>query len=98
MRIAVVSDVHANLHALEAVLAEVDEGGFDQVWCLGDVVGYGPRPNECVAIVQERAEICLAGNHDLVVLGKISIATFAGEAGAAAHGRARCWTRTRARF
>jgi predicted phosphodiesterase len=88
VRIAVVSDVHANLHALEAVLAEVDEGSFDQIWCLGDVVGYGPRPNECVAILQERTAICLAGNHDLVVLGKISIATFAGEAAAAA-----AWTR-----
>ena len=88
MRIAVVSDVHANLHALDAVLAEVDEGGFDQVWCLGDLVGYGPRPNECVALLQRRTAICLAGNHDLVVLGKIPIATFGGEAGAAA-----AWTR-----
>jgi diadenosine tetraphosphatase ApaH/serine/threonine PP2A family protein phosphatase len=88
VRTAVVSDVHANLHALEAVLAEIDEGAFDQLWCLGDVVGYGPRPNECVAILRERTAICLAGNHDLVVLGKISIATFAGEAGAAA-----AWTR-----
>ncbi len=88
MRIAVVSDVHANLHALEAVLAEVDAGGFDEVWCLGDLVGYGPRPNECVALLQERASICLAGNHDLVVLGKISISTFGGEAGTAA-----AWTR-----
>ena len=88
MRIAVLSDVHANLHALEAVLAEVDAGGFDELWCLGDVVGYGPRPNECAALLQERAAICLAGNHDLVVLGKISVAAFAGEAGAAA-----AWTR-----
>jgi len=88
LRIAVVSDVHANLHALEAVLAEVDKVGFDEVWCLGDVVGYGPKPNECVALIQERTAICLAGNHDLVVLGKISLATFGGEAGAAA-----AWTR-----
>ena len=88
MRIAVVSDVHANLHALEAVLAEVDKEGFDEMWCLGDVVGYGPKPNECVALVQKRTAICLAGNHDLVVLGKISLATFGGEAGAAA-----AWTR-----
>jgi diadenosine tetraphosphatase ApaH/serine/threonine PP2A family protein phosphatase len=88
LRIAVVSDVHANLHALEAVLAEVDKGGFDELWCLGDVVGYGPKPNECVALIQERTAICLAGNHDLVVLGKISLATFGGEAGAAA-----AWTR-----
>jgi diadenosine tetraphosphatase ApaH/serine/threonine PP2A family protein phosphatase len=89
VRVAVLSDVHSNLHALEAVLAEVEAGGFDQVWCLGDVVGYGPRPNECVALVGERAGICLAGNHDLVVLGKISLAAFAGEAAAAAE-----WTRT----
>jgi diadenosine tetraphosphatase ApaH/serine/threonine PP2A family protein phosphatase len=88
LRIAVVSDVHANLHALEAVLTEIDAGGFDETWCLGDLVGYGPRPNECVALIQDRASICLAGNHDLVVLGKISIATFGGEAGTAA-----AWTR-----
>jgi diadenosine tetraphosphatase ApaH/serine/threonine PP2A family protein phosphatase len=88
LRVAVVSDVHSNLHALEAVLAEVDRGGFDEIWCLGDVVGYGPKPNECVALVQERTAICLAGNHDLVVLGKIALATFGGEAGAAA-----AWTR-----
>ena len=88
MRIAVVSDVHANLHALDAVLAEVDKNGFDEIWCLGDLVGYGPKPSECVALLQERTVICLAGNHDLVVLGKISLATFGGEAGAAA-----AWTR-----
>ena len=89
MRVAVLSDVHANLHALEAVLAEVEAEGIDQVWFLGDLVGYGPKPNECAALLQERAAICLAGNHDLVVLGKISIATFAGEAAAAA-----AWTQT----
>ncbi len=89
MKVAVLSDVHSNLHALEAVLAEIDAGGFDAIWFLGDLVGYGPRPNECAALLQERAAICLAGNHDLVVLGKISLATFAGEAGAAA-----AWTRT----
>jgi predicted phosphodiesterase len=88
LKVAVVSDVHANLHALEAVLAEIDAGAFDEIWCLGDTVGYGPRPNECAAIVQEQTAICLAGNHDLVVLGKIPLATFGGEAGAAA-----AWTR-----
>ena len=89
MRIAVLSDVHANLHALEAVLADVDGGGFDALWSLGDLVGYGPRPNECAALLRERAALCLAGNHDLVVLGKISIAAFAGDAAAAAR-----WTQT----
>jgi diadenosine tetraphosphatase ApaH/serine/threonine PP2A family protein phosphatase len=88
LRIAVLSDVHSNLHALEAVLAEVDAAAVDEIWFLGDLVGYGPRPNECAALLQERATICLAGNHDLVVLGKISLAAFAGEAGAAA-----AWTR-----
>jgi diadenosine tetraphosphatase ApaH/serine/threonine PP2A family protein phosphatase len=84
VRIAVLSDVHSNLHALDAVLAEIDGESFDAIWCLGDVVGYGPRPNECVAILRERTAICLAGNHDLVVTGKISAATFAGDAAAAA--------------
>ena len=88
MRIAVISDVHSNLHALDAVLAEVDAGGFDQLWCLGDVVGYGPRPVECVAALRERATVCLGGNHDLVVAGKIPLATFADEAAEAAS-----WTR-----
>jgi predicted phosphodiesterase len=89
VRIAVLSDVHANLRALEAVLAEVDARGFDGIWCLGDLVGYGPKPNECAALLQERTTICLAGNHDLVVLGKIAIDAFAGEAAAAAR-----WTQT----
>jgi diadenosine tetraphosphatase ApaH/serine/threonine PP2A family protein phosphatase len=89
VRIAVLSDVHSNLRALEAVLAEIDTGGFDGTWCLGDLVGYGPKPNECVALLRERATICLAGNHDLVVLGKIPIDSFAGEAAAAAQ-----WTQT----
>ena len=89
MRIAALSDVHANLHALEAVLAEIDAGSFDAIWCLGDLVGYGPKPNECVALLQQRTAICLAGNHDLVVLGKIPVEAFAGDAGAAAR-----WTQT----
>ena len=89
MRVAVLSDVHSNLRALEAVLAEIDAGGFDAIWFLGDLVGYGPKPNECAALLQERAAICLAGNHDLVVLGKIEIDAFAGEAAAAAR-----WTQT----
>ena len=84
MRVAVISDIHANLHALEAALAEIDEERPDAVWCLGDLVGYGPRPNECCAIVRERAEICLIGNHDLVALGRLGLEDFNPEAGAAA--------------
>jgi diadenosine tetraphosphatase ApaH/serine/threonine PP2A family protein phosphatase len=88
VRVAVISDVHSNLHALTAVLAEIDADPPDALWCVGDVVGYGARPNECCAIVQERADLCLGGNHDLAVRGTIDLADFAGDAGAAAR-----WTR-----
>jgi predicted phosphodiesterase len=84
MRIAVFSDIHGNLHALEAVLAHIDRQAVDEVWCLGDVVGYGPRPNECVELVRLRADLCLCGNHDLAVLGTLDIADFSGDAAAAA--------------
>jgi predicted phosphodiesterase len=69
MRVAVVSDIHGNLHALEAVLEAIEEERPDELWCLGDLVGYGPRPNECCARVAEAAAICLVGNHDLLALG-----------------------------
>src|SRR6516225_7438458 len=88
MRVAVVSDIHSNLHALEAVLAELDRDPPDELWCLGDIVGYGPRPNECCALVKERAEICLAGNHDLAVCGDLDLLDFGGDAGIAL-----AWTR-----
>ncbi|HSE81325.1 MAG TPA: metallophosphoesterase family protein, partial [Gaiellaceae bacterium] len=69
MRVAVVSDIHGNLQALEAVLASIDRDAPDEIWCLGDLVGYGPRPNRCCALVAERADVCLIGNHDLAALG-----------------------------
>jgi predicted phosphodiesterase len=84
MRLAVISDIHANYHALEAVLAEIDAAGVDAVWCLGDTVGYGPLPNECCETVQQRADLCLVGNHDLVVLGELVVSDFNDEAAAAA--------------
>jgi diadenosine tetraphosphatase ApaH/serine/threonine PP2A family protein phosphatase len=84
MRVAVISDIHGNLHALEAVLRDIDRAGADEVWCLGDVVGYGARPNECCDAVRGRAGIALCGNHDLAVLGAIDISDFSGDAGAAA--------------
>jgi predicted phosphodiesterase len=89
MRVAVVSDIHSNLQALEAVLAAIDAEAPDAVWCLGDTVGYGPRPDECCLLVEERAAICLAGNHDLGVRGDVDIGDFSPDAAAAA-----LWTRT----
>lgn len=84
MRVAVISDVHANYHALEAVLEQIDAARVDAVWCLGDTVGYGPRPNECCERVEARADRCLVGNHDLVVLGELNVSDFNDEAAAAA--------------
>ncbi|HKU58601.1 MAG TPA: metallophosphoesterase family protein, partial [Gaiellaceae bacterium] len=62
MRVAVLSDIHANLHALEAVLASIESASPDEVWCLGDTVGYGAAPNECCARIRERADVMLCGN------------------------------------
>jgi predicted phosphodiesterase len=84
MRVAVISDIHANYHALDVVLAQIDGERVDALWCLGDTVGYGPRPNECCDAVEARADICLVGNHDLVVLGELTVSDFNDEAAAAA--------------
>jgi diadenosine tetraphosphatase ApaH/serine/threonine PP2A family protein phosphatase len=84
MRIAVLSDIHANLRAFQAVLADIDETGADAIWCLGDIVGYGPSPNECCALARERATVSLCGNHDLGVIGALDLGSFSGEAGIAA--------------
>jgi predicted phosphodiesterase len=88
MRAAVVSDIHGNLAALEAVLGAIDADAPDELWCLGDLVGYGPRPSECCEIVAARAQICLGGNHDLAVRGTIDLSEFSGDAAVAAR-----WTR-----
>lgn len=79
MRILVLSDIHANLTALEAVLQ--DAGEIDSVWCLGDLVGYGPDPNECIHRIRDLpGMVCLLGNHDAAVIGKIDIESFNHEA------------------
>jgi predicted phosphodiesterase len=84
MRIAVFSDIHANLAALESVLEAIDAETPDALWCLGDLIGYGPKPNECTAVVRERADVCLCGNHDLGIIGSIDLSEFSGDAGFAA--------------
>jgi predicted phosphodiesterase len=89
MRVAVISDIHGNLAALEAVLAALDADPTDAVWCLGDVVGYGPRPNECCDAVRRRASVALCGNHDLAVRGTLDLDEFSGDAAVAAR-----WTQT----
>ncbi len=88
MRIAAISDIHANLPALEAVLAATDEAAVDEIWCLGDVIGYGAEPDRCADLIRERCALCLVGNHDLAVLGVLDIAAFSEAAAAAV-----AWTR-----
>jgi predicted phosphodiesterase len=86
MRYLIISDVHANLPALNAVLA--DAAPFDHIWCLGDITGYGPDPNECIARLREFPLTTLAGNHDWAVIGKLDLGYFNREARAAV-----VWTR-----
>ena len=74
MRYLVLSDIHSNLEAFEAVLD--DAGPVDRVWCLGDVVGYGPEPNGCVELLRSRPHLCIAGNHDWATLGKLDLRDF----------------------
>lgn len=79
MRALVISDIHANATALEAVLAHA--GAVDAVWCLGDMVGYGPDPNECVARLKEIPNlVCLQGNHDAAAVGHLALEGFNPEA------------------
>jgi predicted phosphodiesterase len=69
MRYALISDLHANLEALTAVLDRIDAAGVDHILCLGDLVGYHADPNACVDLVRERGITCIAGNHDLAAIG-----------------------------
>jgi predicted phosphodiesterase len=68
MRVAILSDIHSNLQALTKAFALIDRSGIDEVYCLGDIVGYGANPNECIALVRERCKFCVLGNHDLAAL------------------------------
>ncbi len=79
MRTLVISDIHANLTALEAVLA--DAGTYDSAWCLGDLVGYGPDPNPCVERIRALPNLqCIIGNHDAAAVGLIDVDAFNPEA------------------
>ncbi len=89
MRALIISDVHSNLEALEAVFADAGQrGGFDCVWCLGDMVGYGPNPSECLRLLRSYELSAVAGNHDYAAAGVTSVSNFNGAASAAIR-----WTR-----
>src|SRR5262245_18479637 len=76
MRLAFISDIHSNLEALQTCLAVIDQAGYDAIVCLGDTVGYGPSPNECIELVRERSALCLAGNHDHAAIGFLDTSYF----------------------
>lgn len=79
MLVLVLSDIHANLEAFQAVLASAKD--WEALWCLGDVVGYGPSPNECVALLAEQPNmLCLVGNHDAAAIGELPLDSFNPEA------------------
>jgi diadenosine tetraphosphatase ApaH/serine/threonine PP2A family protein phosphatase len=88
MRVAIASDVHGNRQAFEAVIAAAEDAGADELWCLGDLVGYGGEPDDCVALAAEHCAVCLAGNHDLAVTGELPIDEFSRGAALAVR-----WTR-----
>jgi diadenosine tetraphosphatase ApaH/serine/threonine PP2A family protein phosphatase len=88
MRVAICSDIHGNRHAFEAVIAAAEGDGAEELWCLGDLVGYGADPDACVALADAHCTICLAGNHDLAVVEVLSLEEFSRGAALAAR-----WTR-----
>ncbi len=65
---AIISDIHGNLEALEAVLADIREQGIEEIYCLGDIIGYGPNPRECVDLVMQHSQVTILGNHDQAAL------------------------------
>ena len=89
MRYAIIADIHANLDAFNAVREDIErQGGVDEVWCLGDVVGYGPEPGECISLLRQMTDVCVAGNHDWAATEKLGTADFNPDAAAAAR-----WTK-----
>src|SRR5271157_1594229 len=88
MKVAVISDIHANRHAFEATLEAVAASEAAELWCLGDLVGDGAEPDACVEMAREHVAVCLAGNHDMAVTGEIPMEEFSRGASIAAQ-----WTR-----
>jgi predicted phosphodiesterase len=88
MKVAVISDIHANRQAFEAVLDAIADSEAAELWCLGDLVGYGADPDACVELARAHAAVCLAGNHDLAVTGELPLDEFSRGASLAAQ-----WTR-----
>ncbi|MBT7290006.1 MAG: metallophosphoesterase family protein, partial [Chloroflexi bacterium] len=81
MRHAILADIHSNLEAFKAVLVDAEiRGGFDQIWCLGDIVGYGPDPCECIELLRQHDHVCVAGNNDWASIGKVDTYDFNPEA------------------
>lgn len=77
MRYAILADIHSNLSAFQAVIDDLNSrGGFQKIWCLGDIIGYGPEPHECIQLLNEYDNLCVAGNHDWACIGKLSNTIF----------------------
>jgi len=76
MAIAIISDIHANLEALREVFNYIDGHNVEKVYCLGDIVGYGPNPNECIELIRDRCEAVIMGNHDYAAIGLANIEYF----------------------
>ncbi len=77
MRYAIIADIHANLAAFTAVLEDIKRGGeVAEVWCLGDIVGYGPDPHQCIELLRQYNHVCVAGNHDWAAVDKIDTTNF----------------------
>jgi diadenosine tetraphosphatase ApaH/serine/threonine PP2A family protein phosphatase len=98
MRYAIISDIHSNLEALQAVIEDIESQAVDQVLCLGDVVGYGADPNECVRLVRDLAAEIVAGNHDHAAVGMTDISYFNPHAKRAVSWTAKALTLEHARF
>jgi diadenosine tetraphosphatase ApaH/serine/threonine PP2A family protein phosphatase len=86
MRYAILADIHANLAAFTAVLVDIEHRGeAEEIWCLGDIVGYGPDPHQCIKLLRQTNHICVAGNHDWAAISKIGTSEFNPEAATACH-------------